>query len=629
MCGIAGFYSIEKQNNFVTEKELIDMSAAIKHRGPDADGIYYKSNIGLCHRRLKIIDLSDDANQPFDSHSMRYTCVFNGEIYNYKDIAKDLNLEFKTNSDTEVVVEAFAEWGVTFINKLDGMFAIAIFDKQEQILYLFRDRLGIKPLFYYWDGINFAFASEIKALLKVKHIAKSTTINNIAINDFLHLGYIPEPETIYTNIRKFSSGQMGIVSANGYRMESYWNIESCIRRNVASDFPKTKLKLKKLIQDSIKSHIIGDVPIGSFLSGGIDSSLIAAIASQQVKYKLNTFSIGLQDLKMDESVFAKKIANFLGTEHHEYIISEKEAQDVILNIIDVYDEPYADSSAIPTMLLSKFAKQYVSMVFSGDGGDELFHGYGAYKWASRLNTLRYDKFKNIYSVILQNMPSNRSKRAAMMFKYKYKDRIKSHIHSQEQYFFSEQEIKKILNPEIRFPSNVNEDFTNYARKLTPAEAQSIFDLNYYLKDDLLVKVDRATMKYALEARVPLLDYKLVEYAVNIDPKLKMNGKELKYILKDILYDYIPETYFNRPKKGFSIPLAKWLRGELAFLINDFLNEKVVNKFNVVDFEHVRRLVFLFKSGNDYLYNRIWQLIILHQFLLKNEMMMKEFDDVLV
>jgi asparagine synthase (glutamine-hydrolysing) len=617
MCGITGFFS-KNNTNFVSKEELDIMTKALEHRGPDAGGQYFAELIGLGHKRLSILDLSPDANQPMESHSMRYVCVYNGEVYNYREIAKELDVDWKTSCDTEVILEAFSEWGITFINKLNGMFAIAIYDKQANLLYLFRDRVGIKPIYYYWDGENFAFSSELKSLLHVNYIRNHRQLNYSAIYEFLHLGYIPEPNTIYTNIKKFPNGQIGIVSENGFRMESYWDIEGAIRRNIITDLKEAKFKLNELVHSSVRMRLVSDVPFGTFLSGGIDSSLVTAVASQEYSGKLKTFSIGFEDSRYDESRFARNVANYLGTEHYEYIVTEKDAKEIILDILDFYDEPFADSSAIPTMLLSKMTKQHVSMVLSGDGGDELFHGYGAYRWAKRLNTLPVKLFRRLIGTLMYAIPSNRSKRASYLFKYKNFNTIKSHIFSQEQYFFAESELEKILNPDLIFDNSLDQDYTNFVRKLTPEESQAVFDLYYYLKDDLLVKIDRASMRYALETRVPLLDYRIIEFALNIDPKLKIQKNVQKFILKEILFDHIPREYFDRPKWGFAIPLKKWLASDLFFLINEYLNEKVINEFNIVDFEQVSKLVKRFRSGQDFLYNRIWLLIVLHKFLTKNK-----------
>lgn len=616
MCGITGFYSI-KHNEFATREELVAMTDSIGHRGPDAQGHYFNDYVGLGHRRLSILDLSTDANQPMESHSMRYTCVFNGEIYNYMEIASELNIELKTNCDTEVVVEAFAEWGITFVNKLNGIFAICIYDKQERIMYLFRDRLGIKPLFYYWDGENFAFSSEIKSLLKIRKIRDGRQLNNVAISGFLNLGFIPEPDTIYSSIKKFPSGEVGIVSENGFRSETYWDIEGIIRRNLISDYDEAKVRLREILESSVKMQLMSDVPFGTFLSGGIDSSLVTAIASKVCTSKLNTFSIGFADRKHDESEYAQKIAEYLGTSHHKYTVTENDAKELISDMLDFYDEPFADSSAIPTMMVSKLAKRDVTMVLSGDGGDELFHGYGAYIWAKRMHSLGKKPIKQLIGDLLSISPSDRYKRASYIFKYKNKAHLKSHIFSQEQYLFSELELIKLLNGNY-VDAGVEQDYSNYVRKLTPEEAQAIFDIRYYLKDDLLVKVDRASMKYGLECRVPLLDHRLVELALNISPKFKISNGVQKFILKDILYDYVPKEFFDRKKSGFSIPLERWLQTDLSYLISDYLNSDIIARYNIVKYAEVQKLIKNFNSGHGYLYNRIWALIVLHKFLVKNE-----------
>lgn len=617
MCGIVGYYSI-KDVDFVSKAELQSMTDCIGHRGPDAQGHYYNGNVGLGHRRLSIIDLSTDANQPMESHSMRYICVFNGEIYNFMDIASELDIELKTNCDTEVVVEAFAEWGITFINKLNGIFSICIYDKQEHVMYLFRDRLGVKPLFYYWDGENFVFSSEIKSLLKVKKIRDNRQLNNIAISEFLNLGFIPEPDTIYSSIKKFPSGEFGIISEKGFRTETYWDIEGILRRNTINDYDEAKYRLKETIESSVKMQLVSDVPYGTFLSGGIDSSLVTSVASKVCGEKLNTFSIGFADKDKDESQYAKKIAEYLGTSHHQYIVTEKDACEMINDMLEFYDEPFADSSVIPTMMVSKLAKQDVSMVLSGDGGDELFHGYGAYIWAKRMQNIGNGPIKDIIGDLLSLSPSNRYRRASYIFKNKNKEHLKSHIFSQEQYLFSENEISRLLCNNIYVESSVEQDYSNFMRKLTPEESQAIFDLKYYLKDDLLVKVDRASMKYALEARVPLLDHRIVELALNINPKFKISDGIQKFILKDILYDYVPREFFDRQKSGFSIPLQRWLKADLSYLIDDYLSEEIINRYNLVKYSEVQKLIKKFRSGHDYLYNRLWLLIVLHKFMVKND-----------
>ncbi|MDA3820198.1 MAG: asparagine synthase (glutamine-hydrolyzing) [Candidatus Delongbacteria bacterium] len=610
MCGIAGYYA---SDSFVTEEEMRLMAESMKHRGPDAEGFYCDSHAGFAHKRLSILDLSDNANQPMESHSRRYTCVYNGEIYNFRDIAAELDVTFRTRSDTEIIIEAFEEWGVTFVNKLNGMFALAIYDKQEKVLYLFRDRVGIKPLFYYWDGDHFVFASELKALLQVNNIKQNLTINSLAVNEYLHLGFIPEPNTIYRKIRKFPSGHLGILDENGLRIEAYWMIEGAIRRNLIDHYKDAKSRLTELIDDSVESRLISDVPFGSLLSGGIDSSLVTAFAQKHTKGKLNTFSIGFKENEYNEAEYARKVAQHLGTNHHEHIVSKDEARDIIPDILDYYDEPYADSSAIPTMLLSKFAKKDVSVVLSGDGGDELFHGYGAYIWAKRLSNPLLRGMRQPIKYGLSKM-SNRHQRVSHLFDFDQKAKLKSHIFSQEQYFFSKTEIEKILVNNFTEEINLQEDHSYFVRNLSAGENQAVFDLRYYLKDDLLVKLDRASMRYSLEARVPLLDHRIVEFALNLDPKLKVHRNTKKYLLKEILFQHVPASLFDRPKSGFALPLKEWLRDEHSYLIKDYLSKDVIEKHNVINYPPVKEMIDNYMNGTDYLYNRLWLLIVLHQFL---------------
>jgi asparagine synthase (glutamine-hydrolysing) len=614
MCGIAGFYS---QEEFVSERELKAMARSLKHRGPDADGFYFSERMGFAHRRLSILDLSDNANQPMESHSRRYTCVYNGEVFNYRDIAGELDIDFKTSSDTEVILEAFEEWGVTFINKLNGQFAIAIYDKQEKVMYLFRDRLGIKPLYYFWDGEHFVFASELKALMQVENIRNKKEINRLAVNEYLHLGYIPEPHSIYRNIRKFPSGHFGIMDESGLRIEAYWMIEGAIRRNLIKDQKDATNRLGELINESVKMRLMSDVPFGSFLSGGIDSSLVTALAQKHTKGKLNTFSIGFKEHQYNEANYAAKVAKYLDTNHHEYIVSQDEAKALIPDILETYDEPYADSSAIPTMILSKFAKQDVSMVLSGDGGDELFHGYGAYTWAKRLSNPLIRGLRHPIKAGLSKL-SERYKRAAHLFEFDNKHQIKSHIFSQEQYFFSQKEIESLIATSFAEEINLLEDYSYFVRDLTASENQAVFDIRYYLKDDLLVKLDRASMKYSLEARVPLLDHNIVEFALNLDPKLKVTRNTKKYLLKEILYKQVPREYFDRPKWGFALPLKTWLRNDLAYLLDEYLSQEIIEKHRIVNYEPVKQMKKAYLDGEkDYLYNRLWLLIVLHRFLENN------------
>ncbi len=617
MCGICGFYS---SSNVFSEEDLGKMTSSLTRRGPDAEGIFIEDYVGLGHRRLSIIDLSKAANQPMVSHNGRYIMVYNGEVYNFKEIENELKIQnskfiSKTSSDSEVILEAFAHWGNEFVHKLNGMFAIAIYDKSEKKLFLFRDRTGIKPLYYFWDGQNFAFASELKALKRSAFINKNISTNPIAINEYLHLGYIPEPHSIYKNIFKFPSGSFAFIKENELKLQKYWRIEDKIKPTSITDEREATEQLKELLISSVKYRMICDVPFGTFLSGGIDSSLITAIAQSLSKHPINTFNISFADSKYDESPYARAIAAHLGTKHHEYKVTEKDAIELIPDLLNIYDEPYADSSAIPTLLVSKIARQNVTMTLSGDGGDELFMGYGAYNWAERLNNPLIKTFRQPIKLALSNL-NDHYKRASHLFETVSKEHLKSHIFSQEQYLFSRSEIKKALNPEFYFDFNLDENPT-IARKFSHAESQSLFDFKYYLKDDLLVKVDRASMHYSLETRVPFLDYRIVEFALNLHTSLKKKNGISKYILKQVLYNYIPRKYFDRPKWGFSVPLKKWMKKDLHYLIEESLSGKNIHNTGILNYSYVEKIKKDFiEKGKDYLYNRLWELIILQSFFNK-------------
>jgi asparagine synthase (glutamine-hydrolysing) len=613
MCGIAGYYC---KSNILDRADLVRMGNALMHRGPDAEGYFVHEKTGLAHRRLSIIDLSAAANQPMHSHDGRYVIVYNGEVYNFPAIREELEAmgvkDFRTRSDTEVVLEAFSTWGVDFAAKLNGMFAIAVYDKECRKLYLFRDHTGIKPLYVFYDGKDLAFASEIKALLAVPALQSRITHHTQAFSSYLHLGYIPEPETAYTHITKFPSGSYATYDGDVYSIMPYWEPETLINARTISNEEEASIQLKELLVSSVQMRMISDVPFGSFLSGGIDSSLVTAIAQNLSYDKLQTFSIGFKEQTHDESPFARAVADYLGTDHHELIVSVHDVMELLPEMLDLYDEPYADSSALPTMLLSKFAKQHVSMTLSGDGGDELFMGYGSYRWARRFSQKKWKSLGSLASVFFR-LGGNRYRRIAEMLQYK-SGSLRSHIFSQEQYLFSAEEIRKMM----QVPSDFNGiDFGDYAflRSLNSQEEQSFFDLKHYLKDDLLVKVDRASMRYSLETRLPLLDNRIIEFAWNLDPLLRLGENTTKYLLKKVLYSYLPASFFGRPKMGFAIPLNQWMKGPLRHLADEFLSPEMIAKHQIVKPEMVSALRKRFvKDANNYLYNRLWALIVLHRWL---------------
>lgn len=612
MCGIAGLFSI---NEPLERKWIEKMTAQIAHRGPDAQGLFTSEN-KLCtlgHRRLSILDLSDAANQPMHSSCGTYTIIFNGEVYNFESLKKELlqefNISFQTSSDTEVLLEAFIHWGEAFVEKLNGMFAIAIYYSKTNQLFLFRDRLGIKPIFYYWKDGVFAFASELKSITALHELTRKFTLNNQAIHYYLRLGYIPEPHTIYKEVSKFPAAAQARVDESGVVFQKYWSLETQITKATISDEATAKVQLHELLRESIRKRLKSDVPFGVFLSGGIDSSTVAAIAQQIHDQPIQTFSIAFNEAKYNESAYAKSVAEHIGTNHHEFTVSHKDAQSLIPELSKMYDEPFADASAIPTLLVSKLAREKVKMVLTGDGGDEQFLGYGMYQWAKRLQQPLFRTFRLPLHLALKNAPSPRLKRIAEVLDYASLKTLKSHIFSSEQYFFTEKDIPSLFLSSDIFPLEF--ETKNKKREFSALEEQALFDLNYYLKDDLLVKVDRASMLASLEARVPLLDHEIVSFSLNLDESLKVNGRETKYLLKEVLYEYVPRQLFDRPKWGFGLPIRYWLSNELKWMLEEAITEENLKALQL-NSAFVLNIKKRFLAGEDQLYNKLWLIMMLVQ-----------------
>ena len=624
MCGIAGYLSL---NNSIQAHQLKKATDLLQHRGPDAEGFYFSEDnkVGLGHRRLSILDLSSSADQPMFSSDGRYVMVYNGEVYNYKELTyklKDKGASLKTTSDTEVILELFAQQGVQCFKQLNGMFALAIYDIQKHIITIARDHAGVKPLFIYYDQGDFVFASELKAIQSMKK--SQLSINKKAIPYFLHLGFIPHPLTIYNNTEKFPAAHFLQIDVNSQSFSTlsssitfFWKLESKIEMNSINDKKTAKQKLTGLLFDSVEKQLISDVPLGTFLSGGVDSSLVTAIASKVNTQKINSFSIAIDDGRFNESKYALQVATHLQTQHHEFSVKEKEVLELIGTLMPLYDEPFADSSALPTMMVSRLAKKYVTVALSGDGGDELFMGYGMHLWAKRLSQKWVSPARSGLSAVSKIM-SSKYRRAGNLFDYNNKKNIRSHIFSQEQYFFKENELRDILIYEKFDFEKINSN-TPTDRKLNEEEQQSLWDFNYYLPDDLLVKVDRASMHYSLETRVPLLDYRIMEFAFNLNSELKMKGKIMKYLLKEVLFDYVPKQIFERPKQGFSIPLNKWLKTDLNYLLEKYTSREIIEQHNLLNYSIVEKLRKEYLSGVDYLFNRLWVIIVLHWWLEENNL----------
>jgi asparagine synthase (glutamine-hydrolysing) len=596
------------------------MIKALRHRGPDASGAYSDDaiQISLGQTRLSIIDLNERSNQPFHSGNGRYVAVYNGEVYNFQSLRQELikmGVEFRTTSDTEVVVEAFAQWGEQSASRLEGMFAAVILDKKERKLFLLRDRLGKKPLFYFISPDAFAFASEIKALVAAQKVLGKFDLNMGALSSFLHLGYIPEPETIYNNVFKFPAGSFGTITENlQLKTTSYGRVEHIRVTSEIKDPLTAKETLKQLMRDAVDKRLISDVPLGVFLSGGTDSALVTAFASKSIGDKLKTFSIGFHEGKFDESTYARQVANAFKTDHVSYLLPQSEAGRILEKYLGHFDEPFADTSSIPTMLVSELARKEVKVALTGDGGDELFMGYGAYTWAERLATTSWKWASPILSNALRATSKSSWKRVGQLLDLPERGDLCSHIFSQEQYFFSQREIRDSLfqdpnmfRPFVYMPGKPNEH-------LQGADRQALFDLQFYLKDDLLVKVDRASMFHGLECRSPLLDDGVVRFALSLHPSLKIRNGNRKWILKQVLKEFLPASLVDRPKWGFGIPLATWLRNDLNYLMR-YLEPAQLKKTGVFNESTIQNLTTRFLNGEEYLYNRLWVVIVLQRFLL--------------
>lgn len=606
VCGIAGIIGSNQPG------DIRQMTAALTHRGPDAEGFWHDEGCALGHRRLSIIDLSSAANQPFHSQYGRYTMVFNGEVYNYRKIAKDLNISSKTTSDTEILLEAFVRKGPAFVHLLNGEFSIAIWDKQQQKLHLFRDRMGIKPLYYYQDKERLIFSSELKGICALADVRKNLEIDPEALRHFFHSGYIPEPWSIWKQVRKFPKGHLACFTpGKTLQPTPYWRLEDQIEQQVLSDEGAATAKLEELLTDSVKLRMLSDVPLGTFLSGGIDSSLVTALAQSLSGKPIPTFSIGFEVAKYNETAFARRVAEHLKTNHHEFILRERDAINLVPDIASVYDEPFADSSAIPTMLVSKMARKEVVVTLSGDGGDESFLGYNSYRWASRLNHPAVRALRKPAGALLA-VGSDRMRRVSWLFEQPFDANSgPAHLFSKEQHLYSAQEAALLAS--ANHSDWVLRPSQKLSRKLTAAERQALFDLQYYLPDDLLVKVDRASMRYGLETRVPLLDHRIVSFALNLHTNLKIRGGDSKYLLKKILYKHVPAELFDRPKWGFSIPLVHWMRGELNPYVEDILRSASLNDALGIRVDEIPAVI-KWRKGDDLHYNKVWQLVVLGQFL---------------
>lgn len=617
MCGITGYIS-ESGN----AERLKMMANAIKHRGPDADGFYNEEIypgrfLGLAHRRLSILDLSEAANQPFISADGRYIIVYNGEVYNYRELADLYQIHTRTTCDTEVILELFVKLGSSAFSLLNGMFALAIWDVKDQELILARDRFGIKPLFYFYDGKELVFGSEIKAIKAGN--PSDLEIESERFGSFFNLGFIPTPNSIYKNLKKLKPGHLLRFNRSGIKEEVFYELKQSFETKTYDNIDLATDKLNELLLKSVERQLVSDVPLGVFLSGGTDSSLITALMKQISSGTINTFSVGFKDSNFDELPYAAKISKYLGTNHHELIVTDEDMLKGLYRIMDSYDEPYVIASGFPSFAISELTRNYVTVALSGEGADEIFMGYGFHIWADRLSRFPLNLASNIASGLMAIGNNFRLQQKSKLFRKPIAGSFQNHIFSQEQFYFSHRELKNEFDPrlfhtasdqlEISFPE---------LRHLDPVEKQAWFDVNVYLVDDLLVKVDRASMFHSLEVRVPFLDNDFFDFAVNIKRQFKLEGTSSKKILKNILYKYIPSAYFERKKWGFAPPLSKWMKNELKGIVETSLSRGSINNAGFVRYEYVKELKKEYESGNSRIYNKLWLLTLAHIWLEKNK-----------
>jgi asparagine synthase (glutamine-hydrolysing) len=604
MCGIAGFFS---PNRSFSKDDLFKMTKALSHRGPDAEGFYFSEEIGLGHRRLSILDLSASANQPMFSHDKRYIMAYNGEVYNYREIASEVGGNFKTRSDTEVILEAFVKYGPDFVHHLNGMFAIAIYDTRERELFVFRDRLGIKPLYYFYNGNDFAFASETKSLLQL-NIDKKIDITSL--KDYFFLEYVPGNRSIFKNIFRLENGFFIRFSEKGFIKKKYYDILEKYSSEEDKGEEFYTRKFEEHLSKSIHYQSISDVPIGAFLSGGTDSSLICAVFQKENVEPINTFTIGFDVKEFDESEYAAKVAKALKTNHNLTTLTNSESKGLVAHIVDHYDEPFAASSVIPSLIVCNKARKDVTVALSGDGGDELYMGYGHYYW--------YDRLKRINSLGSYPMRKAAAKalsffgekggRGARFLDYENFKKIWLHIWSQSQSMFSEKEIVALFHEPYSHETTVASWEEIDKMPIDGFEKVSLFDIKNYLPNNLLYKMDIASMASSLEVRVPYLDHNLVEFAINVPMKYKVRNGEQKYIMKKVLEKYLPKELIYRKKWGFPAPMKDWLLKDLSFLINHYLNRRTISQQGIFDPRFVENLVNDFRSNSGNHFNRIWSLI---------------------
>jgi len=618
MCGIVGFVDFNKKSS---NENLTAMTNVIAHRGPDDVGYKFveseTANIGLAHQRLSIMDLSPLGHQPMYFEAL--TIVYNGEVYNFSEVRAELltlGYTFISESDTEVIEKAFHAWGVKAVDKFVGMFAFCIYDEKENCCHFFRDRAGVKPLYYHWKDGLFLFASELKSFHQ--HPAFKKKINKKALAQFLQYGYIMQPNSIFQNTFKLQAGHYLKMNLNKQTFEEikYWDVYDF--------YKKSKLDLSEeeaieesheILKKATNYRMVSDVPVGVFLSGGYDSSLVTALVQEGRQEKVNTFTIGFHEKGFDEAPYAKKVSKHLGTNHTEYYCTQEDAKEILPRLVDIYDEPFGDSSAIPTILVSQLAKEKVTVALSADGGDEIFAGYNKYDSIIDFHN-QYKKYpKALRNILTSSMEfaSKFSNSYALKRRLKIRSEIIgagtiSELFDLTSHKYKRSDIQSIFKEDMDFSVSAFNDDIEYD---IDDELDKLLAIDYktYMSDNILTKVDRATMSISLEGREPLLDQNIVEFLAQVDSKLKYKNKNKKHILKEITHKYLPKELMDRPKKGFSVPIFEWFKDELKEYILYYLDEKRIRNEGIFNPDVVMYKRNQYLTGNLQDINEIWYLLV--------------------
>ena len=624
MCGIAGFCTGSGFEGARASKQAGAMADVIGHRGPDDSGVWVddKSGIAMAHRRLSILDLSPAGHQPMVSVSERYVIVFNGEIYNHNKIRSELEFtgyQWRGTSDTESFLAGIETWGLELtLKKSVGMFAFALWDRKKKEISLARDRMGEKPLYYGLNNGIFFFGSELKALKAHPDFEGVVDRDSVAL--FLRHNYIPSPYSIYRGINKLLPGtylcipENKLASAHEIAPTAYWSLQRAATRGqdnlFLGDEEEALDELQRLLRQSVQAQCIADVPLGAFLSGGIDSSLVVALMQSQAARPVKTFTLGFQEEAYNEATHARKIAQHLGTEHHELYVTPKEAIDVIPRLPSMYDEPFSDSSQIPTNLVSQLARKQVTVSLSGDGGDEVFGGYNRYQWTRIIwdRVRRVPRvFRNIAAYIMRSQTADRWDHLYGLFRPVVPNSFRvaqfgSKVNTLADFIVNEHshELYRSVVSHWKSPANVVLNGIEPETVLTAAEVggtlglsleqrMMVLDSLSYLPDDILVKLDRAAMRESLETRVPLLDHRVIEFAWSLPHEMKIKDGTGKWILRRLLRKYVPPELFERPKMGFAIPLGSWLRGPIRDWAEELIKESLLDQQGFLDPKPIRKI----------------------------------------